>query len=76
MTYNGSSDILNELVKRSPSGVAMGWFQRADGQFQTSLRSDGRVDVSVLAKKYGGGGHPKAAAFQGPALFSWERASS
>lgn len=73
MTYNGSSDILNELVKSSPSGVAMGWFQRGDGLFQTSLRSDGRVDVSLLAKKWGGGGHPKAAAFQGPTLFPWER---
>jgi phosphoesterase RecJ-like protein len=28
-----------------------------------SLRSDGTVDVSEIAKKYGGGGHIKAAGF-------------
>ena len=28
-----------------------------------SLRSDGSVDVSKLAKKYGGGGHKAAAGF-------------
>ena len=44
--------------------VAMGWWQRADGLFQYSLRSVGEFDVSVLAKKHGGGGHKNAAGFE------------
>lgn len=31
--------------------------------FGVSLRGDGSVDVSLIAKKYGGGGHPVAAGF-------------
>jgi hypothetical protein len=31
--------------------------------FGVSIRSDGSVDVSVIAQKYGGGGHPGAAGF-------------
>lgn len=44
---------------------AVGWFQRADGAFQYSLRSrgDDAVDVSEIAKRYGGGGHRNAAGF-------------
>ena len=43
---------------------AMGWWQRADGLFQYSLRSVGNFDVSALAKKCGGGGHKNAAGFE------------
>ena len=32
-------------------------------QFHVSLRSDGSVDVGVIASLYGGGGHPKSAGF-------------
>lgn len=35
-----------------------------------SLRSDGRADVSEIAKAYGGGGHAKAAGFRTP--IGWE----
>jgi len=42
---------------------AVGWFQRCDGMFQYSLRSRGEVDVSEVAKRFGGGGHVKAAGF-------------
>ena len=35
-----------------------------------SLRSDGRTDVSEVAKSYGGGGHAKAAGFRMP--LGWE----
>lgn len=33
---------------------------------RVSLRSDGSVDVSALARKYGGNGHPAAAGFRIP----------
>ncbi len=50
------------LVKKMPP-IGIIWSRR-DQQLICSLRSDGSVDVSELAKKYGGGGHPAAAAFR------------
>jgi oligoribonuclease NrnB/cAMP/cGMP phosphodiesterase (DHH superfamily) len=47
---------------------AMGWWQRADGLFQYQMRSVGEFDVSVLAKKHGGGGHKNAAGFESAKL--------
>jgi phosphoesterase RecJ-like protein len=32
-------------------------------QFHVSLRSDGSVDVAIIATKFGGGGHAGAAGF-------------
>jgi nanoRNase/pAp phosphatase (c-di-AMP/oligoRNAs hydrolase) len=61
--YLNISELVGELSKGHP--FAMGWFQRADGKYQYSLRSrmpEG-IDVSELAKKYGGGGHKHAAGF-------------
>jgi oligoribonuclease NrnB/cAMP/cGMP phosphodiesterase (DHH superfamily) len=51
------------LAEKAP--FAIGWFQKADGTFQYSLRSrgEGGVDVSEVAKKYGGGGHRNASGF-------------
>ena len=37
------------------------FFDRADGQRQWGVRGKGQVDLSVLAKAMGGGGHPNAA---------------
>jgi len=39
------------------------FFTRADGKIQWGLRSPGRFDVSEIAKRRGGGGHPGAAGF-------------
>ncbi len=57
------SDIAGELAKGRPFGAC--WFDRQDGKRQWSLRSreDG-VDVSEIAKRYGGGGHAQAAGFE------------
>jgi oligoribonuclease NrnB/cAMP/cGMP phosphodiesterase (DHH superfamily) len=55
------SEVLDSLVDEVP--FAMGWWQRADGSFSYSLRSR-RLDVSAIAKKYGGGGHHLASGFQ------------
>lgn len=55
----------SELVGQLAEGAdfAVGWWQRADGRFQYSLRSKGGFDVSELARAYGGGGHRGAAGF-------------
>ena len=57
------SELVGELAKSTP--FAAGWFQREDGKFVYSLRSsaDSSVDVSAIAKYYGGGGHAHAAGF-------------
>lgn len=58
------SEVAGKLAEDRPFGVA--WFYRQDGQKQWSLRSrDGGVDVSEIAKKFGGGGHRNAAGFEG-----------
>ena len=59
------SEIGNKLVqKRFP--VALIW-HRQGSNIYVSLRSDGSIDVSKLAKHYGGGGHKASAGFTYPA---------
>jgi oligoribonuclease NrnB/cAMP/cGMP phosphodiesterase (DHH superfamily) len=59
---------ISELLSFVAHGeaFAVGWWQRGDGLFQYSLRSrePSDVDVSQIAKRYGGGGHQRAAGFQ------------
>ena len=68
--YHYASDVAHQLLADFPSApFAMSWFKRGDGLFQASLRSeDHRIDVSEIAKKYGGGGHRNAAGFQVPSM--------
>lgn len=61
--YPNISDVAHELCQRG-ADVGIGWFVRGDGMIQFSLRSQGELDVSVLAKEMGGGGHRNAAGFQ------------
>lgn len=57
------SEIAGELAKGRPFGAC--YFDRRDGRRQWSLRSDGQgLDVSVIAKSFGGGGHTHAAGFE------------
>ena len=57
------SEVAGELAAGRIFGLA--WFQRSDGKFQYSLRSDSNgFDVAELAKKFGGGGHKHAAGFE------------
>lgn len=57
---------ISELLDALAQGerFAVGWWQRADGVYQYSLRSRNGFDVSALAKLYGGGGHVNAAGFE------------
>lgn len=63
--YAGVSEAGNALVELGYD-IGLAWFERGDGQTQFSLRSKkgGDVDVSAIAKNYGGGGHQSAAGFQ------------
>lgn len=59
--YINTSELVGHLAEKAM--FAVGWFQRADGKYQYSLRSRGDFDVSELAKRFGGGGHRQAAGF-------------
>ncbi len=55
------SEIGNYIVKnRKALGII---WSRKSGRINVSLRSDGKIDVSKLALKYGGGGHKAASGF-------------
>jgi oligoribonuclease NrnB/cAMP/cGMP phosphodiesterase (DHH superfamily) len=57
------SEIAGELAKGMPFGAC--YFDRKDGLRQWSLRSTSEgVDVSEIAKRFGGGGHKQAAGFE------------
>lgn len=57
------SEIAGELAKGKPYGAC--YFYRQDGKKQWSLRSDDNgIDVSAIAKQFGGGGHVHAAGFE------------
>jgi bifunctional oligoribonuclease and PAP phosphatase NrnA len=63
--HNVSSDDLDGVVEfpRSIEGVRMALLFReaSGGRIKVSLRSVGGVDVAEFAKRFGGGGHTKAA---------------
>ncbi len=61
--YAGISEAGSALCKTGYP-VSLLWFERGDGITQFSLRGDGTVDVSAIAKSRGGGGHQNAAGFQ------------
>lgn len=68
-----SSALGHELVEKvSPLGIV--WYVKG-GELNVSLRGNGTVDVSKLAKQFpGGGGHPNAAGFSVPLAkgFPWK----
>lgn len=62
-----ASELGNLLAEQSGS-FGMVWQLAGDGEAKVSLRSQGKhLDVSVIAARYGGGGHPNAAGFRLPA---------
>jgi uncharacterized protein len=58
------SEIAGALAEGRPFGVC--WSQLDDGRFRFDLRSreEGGIDVSEIAKLFGGGGHKHAAGFK------------
>lgn len=67
------SEIGEALIKKLPP-IAIIWFDAGDER-RISLRSNGKVDVSKIAEKYGGGGHKCAASFaiKVKEPFPWEK---
>lgn len=62
-----ASELGNRLAGQS-GGVGLTWQLADDREIKVSLRSQGSaLDVSVIAARYGGGGHPNAAGFRMPA---------
>lgn len=62
-----ASELGNLLAERN-EGIGLVWQLASDGEIKVSLRSrKGSPDVSVIATRYGGGGHPSAAGFRLPA---------
>lgn len=53
--------IVSQLRLTKGVEVAMFLYEQNEGQFKVSLRSKGQVDVSAVAKFFGGGGHVRAA---------------
>lgn len=66
--YVFASDVANRLLELYPEApLTAYWFYRSDRNWQWGLRSRQTedVDVSAIAKGYGGGGHKHAAGFEG-----------
>lgn len=55
--------IVSQLRQTKGVEVAMFMYELENRQFKVSLRSKGKVDVSAIAKYFGGGGHVRAAGF-------------
>ena len=68
-----NSDLGHELEKLNPP-MGIIWYEDRGDVF-VSLRSNDSCDVSKIAGKYGGGGHPRSAgfSFQMSEGFPWER---
>lgn len=57
------SEVGHVLCQNRPFAVT--WFRQPDGQIRHSLRSDeSGLDVSEIARAFGGNGHPRAAGFR------------
>lgn len=72
LPYMNCSEHVGALAEEYPDApFAAGYFRRADGRWQFSLRSRDGFDVSEVAKGFGGGGHAGAAGFDVASL-PWE----
>lgn len=60
-TSDGLSEIVNYLKGISGCETAVFVYEKTKGVFKVSMRSEDKVDVSLVAVKFGGGGHAKAA---------------
>lgn len=62
--YHYASDLASNLCKKEKSPYAVSYYIDKRGLAVLSLRSikgaDNEADVSIIAKEYGGGGHPNA----------------
>jgi bifunctional oligoribonuclease and PAP phosphatase NrnA len=59
--YTGTENLINECHRISTVQVSALFVELKDGRIRCSLRSTCPIDVSKIASKFGGGGHPAAA---------------
>lgn len=59
-----ASDICHKLHINGHLDFACSWFMLPTGEAEISIRSDGRTDVSAIAKYFRGGGHAKASGWK------------
>lgn len=66
LPYMNCSEHVGKLLEENPDApFAAGYFRRADGRWQFSLRGrDAGPSVAQVAEAYGGGGHRNAAGFE------------
>jgi len=57
-------EALEESLYLPTVSVALLFCELDDGSFKGSIRTDGTIDASMIAKKYDGGGHHRAAGFR------------
>ena len=57
----GDADLVNVLTTIYEARIAIIFVERDDGKVKISLRAHPGLDVSVVAKSFGGGGHEAAA---------------
>lgn len=71
--YFVASDLAGELSERDDCAFAACFHQFSNGRWGYSLRSRKAIDVSEVAKKFGGGGHKNAAGFtvDAPVHVTW-----
>jgi len=55
------------LLAKSCGAIGLCWMPLAEDRVKVSVRSVAGVDVSAIARRFGGGGHPHAAGFVLPA---------
>ena len=58
---NANSDLVNEAGRLGCTDVTLLFTEEADGSARVNFRSKATLDVSDVARRFGGGGHPRAA---------------
>ena len=64
--YSDTENLVDECRRLSTVQAAGLFVELKDGRIKCSLRSTGPIDVSKIAAKFGGGGHPMAAGVEMP----------
>jgi len=59
--YSDTENLINECHRIDSVEVSALFIELKDGRIRCSLRSRGPLDVSIIAAKFGGGGHTMAA---------------
>jgi phosphoesterase RecJ-like protein len=55
------ADLINELSAISDAAISIVFVEQPNGAVKVSWRAQPNIDVSAVALKFGGGGHPSAA---------------